>query len=601
VRRAARAIVACGALLALGASCGPVVGQPLSRAPLNRCGGATTCASFGEAAQCLDGICNQGGNVVPSFVSFVVVHVPDTSIYAAGKTFLLPRSAIVPSTSGQSRNCLPPCVQLPSLSNVVGTYRVTTQAALDVGFPQLLPEGASLPVRAFYTLLLGPQGPTAESLALPVSSSMTLSRFFKKENAPDVVLEARSAVQLGSYARVASPEPPYDEYFPPVTASIGATTFADDTLVGAATAPLDSPSGEYRRVTVRRSQGLEGYKVWLADSVSRQRISSLRPLSGVESTVRLDTVGQNVAGSSALRDGVDLIAAPPAGWLGVPSYRASAKAFVVELPRIDFPTFPAPVSVSGFVAVADGGLFKGVASKVHLESQSVRDVDGTDWPQFNYRTTVASDDSGGFATVIPPGTYDVVVEPAEGTGFAKGRQPTLEITQSRSDLRLSPLPRSEVVGRAVLADGRPLAGAEVFANPSTSLPAGILAPRPGHVRVADDGTFRMELDPGPYDFAVDPEAGSGFPRAISIRSIGSGRSDLGDIAVDPPTVVSMTFQAPNADVVILIPRAIVRVYAQAGASRGAGSGSGTGAFVEIGQGMTDANGSCEILLAPRAP
>jgi RNA polymerase sigma factor (sigma-70 family) len=62
-----------------------------------------------------------------------------------------------------------------------------------------------------------------------------------------------------------------------------------------------------------------------------------------------------------------------------------------------------------------------VASRVTFSSVSIIRPDGTANTLLQYRTTVSTDDRGRFATVVPPGTYDVTVEPAEETGFASSR------------------------------------------------------------------------------------------------------------------------------------------------------------------------------------
>lgn len=589
---------------ALASGCEPVEGRPLSNAPVNRCGGTVTCDGYGDRrAQCTSDRCVIGTNAIPLFVSHVVVHVPDTSYDAPGRTFVIPRSALIQSsTTGTRRPCLPPCIELPALVRVEGSYLVTTQTATDVGYPQPLPEGASLPVRVSFTQLLpGPPAVGAREIGLPISTLVTSSRWVTLPSSSEPAIVYANAVSVGSFQRSVFPEPPFDEYFPPVSTTMDVdTALVDDVLVGGALTPLDVPSGDLRRITISRGEGLDGFSVWLADSSSGERISSRRALSGTTAVARLDTIGQSEGPSGALRPGVDVVVAPPATWLAVPTFRSRLFPIGADLGRAEYPALPPPVTLAGAVAVPVGGGFNGVASRIHLKSTRVRLADGADRDFLRYEATLTTDASGRFSTVVPPGLYEVTVEPAEGTGFAKGVQPEIDVTRPRADVRFQPQARSAVVGRALLSDGRPLAGAAVFANPSATQPDGAVVPRPGRGRVRDDGAFRLELDPGRYDVVVEPEAGSGFPRAVATREVGEVRlepADLGDLIAPPPTVVRLTFRAPAFNPSVpgnVIVRAVVRVFAQR-------AGDLTAPLVEVARSMTDARGECEILLAQEAP
>lgn len=116
------------------------------------------------------------------------------------------------------------------------------------------------------------------------------------------------AVSVGRYVRIAYPEPPYDQFFPPVTSQLSVSAaFLDDFVLGNPKTPLDDETGDSRRATVSRAEGLDGWRVWLIDSVSERRISSIHLLAGKTMDVRLDTFGQSQTESPALREGVEVV------------------------------------------------------------------------------------------------------------------------------------------------------------------------------------------------------------------------------------------------------------------------------------------------------
>ncbi len=602
--RSARVAVVFVTALAASASCAPIEGRPISTAPSNDCT-QTGC----EAYSALEGapafsrfLCNTGrcvaGSVLPSYVTAVVVDVPDTSFYAPGRTFVLSRDDLVPPAGTPvPPRCVPPrCVQLPVLVQGVGRYRVSAQAATDVAYPAVLPDGTSIPVRATFERLLESTGDTlAASRGIPVDTFFTSSLAIRRPGA-DVDVAYSNAFAVGRYQRVLYPQPPYDAYFPPVHTTLPVSDrFTDEISLGDAKTPLDDPVGEFRVAKVSRIEGLDGYKVWLADRRTQRRISPVKSPTGASAQVRLDTVGERETPSlPALRREVDMVIAPPAGAIAVPLLRSGLifPAGTGEIDAIQYPALPEPVAVSGIVALDSGGVQFGVPSRVIFHATEIKKKDQSAAKFLEYDTSVSTDSSGRFATVLPPGVYEVVVEPAEGTGRAKQRvEQSLEITSTRLDLQLRPVTmRTKLTGRVKLTDKRDVSGAEVSANPLPANAKGDVVPRPARARTAEDGTFAMELDQGPYDIVVDPEPGTGFPRIVGSRNVQTPTMTLPLLQIPPPVRLQITFRDPNA---VLagnpIVQAVVRVYA---------TREGNPAqLVEIGRSMTDEDGLCEILLA----
>ncbi|MBX3185407.1 MAG: hypothetical protein KF819_00265 [Labilithrix sp.] len=596
-RRAAShaAVVLLG--LSVGIACDPIEGTPLVRAPVNACP-EHACELYASAERsrpsCNGGRCDVGRGL-PTYPFTVVVNVPDTSFYAPGRTFLLPKSDFEPASATASpRACAPPCIQLPPLALTEGKYRVTSKAAADVGFPLVLDDGTSLPVRVTDIRLEGDGADFAIDGGLPVDPLFAKSRRLRQSREGPFEVFHQNVVPVGRYLRVLDPEPPYDAYFPPVAREIAvAEPLADDFVLGAAETPLDDESGDTRRTLVRRTGGLAGWRVWLEDTRTSRRVSSIRTLSGTEAEARLDTFRQNAQGASALRDGIRVVVAPPASWLGVPELRSELIGGQGLRPLV-YPALPEPATVRGILATGAQGDLTGVPATLTFTSDALRLPDGTTQQLLVYKTSVSTDASGGFTTVLPPGNYDILIDPAEGTGFARSRE-RLDVTGSLAKT-FTPKPRIVATGRAVLTDERPLGAAEIFAMPSrfdASSPEP--RPRPARTLTAPDGTFTLELDPGMYDLFVDPQAGTGYPRVVLTRKVLTASLEtIADIRVPPPTRFSFTLRDFNLTLSgNPIVRAIVRVFAAPQADPGARPPPA----IEVGRAMTNEKGECEILLA----
>lgn len=592
------------ALASVGApSCEPIEPRPLVTAPMNTCPcdkyepGPTTPARCSSRDRCE--ILTAGGR--PEFPIWIVVHVPDSSIFAPGLTYVLhadsngsPAFDRRPPQPGVVVRCEPPsCLQLGQLVSASAAYRVTGDASGAVGYP--LADGTSIPVRVIYEPLGNEQQDAFP--ALPLDRLFASSRIGRGGE-----VELFRALPAGRYRRVFYPQPPFDAFFPP-RATIASAFFADQIILGA-DIQIDDLGGDSRKAHITRAAGLDGWRVWLVDRPSQRRISVIRTLSGTEVDAELFTSGEQRAPGGGLGDDVEAVVAPPETWTAVPRY-VTRLFGGAGLKTLDYPGIPPPVTVAGVVAEpgeSDGGTLLGYAARVSFESESIAtNVEST--TLLRYATTVNTDDRGRFATVLPPGTYSATIEPAEGTGFAKRRE-LVVVDRAVTALTFQPPPRTLVKGRAVLTDGRALGEAEVIAIPNTS--AGVRGsstvppPRPGRTRTGDDGRFAFELDPGAYVLSVIPKAGTGFPRVV-IRpdvpgSLTAQETELPEIRVPAPTRLAFTLRDPsptgNA-----IANAIVRIFARPAVLGGVNPVMPAPDPVEIGSAMTDPEGAVEILLA----
>lgn len=600
----ATASASLAAALASTASCDPVVGQPLSSAPVNDCS-AHPCARY-EAASRVRATCGEESRCEitgrPEYPYWIVVHVPETSIFAAGMTFVLSSDELNKPDPGTRSPCMPPkCLALPTLRQLRGTYSVSQEASRYLGYA--LEEDAykvrsdtgerylEIPVR----VTLDAVGPDAEGTypALPLFPMFVSSAVFQQRTAATTIQYAR-VVPPGRYRRVLVPEPPFDSYFPPAYSPgelITADEFTDDFRLGTRH-PIDDVAcdesgcvgGDSRVALVKRAEGLEGWRVWLAARRSSRRISTVRALSGTEATVRLETSGEG----DALGDHVEAIVAPPDGWTAVP--RLVTPLFGGQgLKNLAYPSVPPPVSVTGVVAEpgSAAGTVLGFSADLAFESQGLATL-GEPTTLLRYTTSLSTDERGRFATVLPPGTYRVTTTPAEGTGFARTAQEVV-VGRGPTAFTLRPLLRTRVQGKALLTDGRPAAEAAVLALPEEPpAEASWPKPRPGRARTDEDGRFALELDPGAYVVSVIPKAGTGFPRVFVRVEVGGAVNDLPAIRVPPPTRLSFTLRDPSSTGNPIV-RALVRIFA---------SFPGVEEPVEIGNAMTSPDGLVDILLAP---
>jgi hypothetical protein len=599
-------------------SCEPIEPRPLVDPPTNVCPCDLYEPGTNTAARCTTSsastgaptrrceILTAGGR--PDYPFWIVVHVPDSSFFAPGSTFVLysdeqGNPAFKEPDPGTTRLCRPPlCLSLGGLVDVRGAYLVKSEVSNDLGYR--LNDGVSIPVRVAYEPLGNEQ---AESFPrLPLDRLFTSSRLVQGAS------RSFRAAPAGKYLRVFYPEPPFDEFFPPRADELETTgdIHFDEIIFGFSVNDIkvDDLGGATRRAKVTREAGLDGWRVWLAERKSQRRISVIRRLSGTEATVDLYT---------SIDKGLDevdteAIVAPPESWTAVPRY-ATLLIGGAGLQSLNYPAIPPPVPVEGVVAEPTKSptdpLF-GYAARVTFESESRRGeslaTEKEPLSLLRYSTTVSTDERGRFATVLPPGTYIATIEPAEGTRYATYRE-IFTVDRTLTTRTFQPPLQTKVRGRAVLTDGRPLSDAEVIAIPNTSpdlQPApgeSILLtklPHPARTRTGRDGTFALEMDPGPYFLSVIPKAGTGFPRVVVRPEIPSGEAELPEIRVPAPIRLAFTLRDPSP-FEIPITNAVVRVFAKPRIP-GGGQSEVPRAFdepVEIGRSMTDSSGNVEILLA----
>ncbi len=603
MRRVAALVLTAACIVA---ACDPIVGTPPAAIPRNDCPGHF-CEAYtqeGTKPQCSAGRCEAGK---PTYPYLLVVDVPTTSFFGAGRSFLLDSRSFV-GAKGTPKCPALTCLQLPPLAIVQTSLGVDKSSAAALGLG--VPSAGAAPAAAGTTFVLLPpdatEKRTAQDIGIPVVD-------FNSDLAAAAggVPESSAEIAPGRYQRIVMPQ---DPGVPPIVSSlehVASGVSHEDIVIGSTGYPLDEPPGGRTRLAhLSRMGGLDGFRVWLEDAVTETRVSTVHTLVGENASARTDTVNQN--DGSVLRANVNIVVAPPLDSVGIPALKNGILQGV-GFNDVVFPALPPPARVRGMVVSPSGAAVSGT---VILDSQEIALVP-PDRPvsYMRYRTTLQTDPRGAFATVLPPGSYAVTVIPSVTTALAPLRATTVTVA---SDVVLAPFVVTElsrVSGRALLSDGRPLAFAEVVAQPSVVQPdhpdalarlRPWLFPREARAFTDADGYFIIRAEEGTFDFVVTPQPGTGFGRIVSpSRKVsppqtssaggtadagspdgGATGNDVGTLVVPAPLKVAFAILDPSNNPV---PQAVVRALTLP---------TGHREYVEIGSALTNAQGQFEILLGP---
>jgi hypothetical protein len=402
-------------------------------------------------------------------------------------------------------------------------------------------------------------------------------------------------VPVGNYERTAIPAPPLDR-IPPVKSNLaifGADPASNTLVLGSDKAPLDDPSRLSRTATVTRVDGVGGFRVWLRDAYTLERISSEVTLGeGQVASALLDTVGASEMGS--LRPNVDLVLAPPAGAALPRLESAILNGFGLDQ---TYPDLPPPARVAGTLVFSNAGnaMPLGSATVTFDSVDIVRKSPDSAVTYLKYTFSTTTDEGGGYDVRLPLGTYDAFVEPPYGATLAKSRE-RITVDHDLAFDFVAP-PPSEFSGDARTQDGRPLTEAEVVLTPrlsddkaaaATALHFPWTTPRAARTLVDADGHFRLLVDEGDYDVSVIPARWTNFPRTSVARSVRLGQAGVAAISAPAPSYISLTVRGPEG--LNPVPFAVVRAFAKL---------RGESRYTEIGNALTDASGKFEIFVLPK--
>jgi len=595
-RRGGRGRSAAIAAALVFAACSGAVDAPPSAIPVNDCT-SRDCSAYRQptTAVCQSGFCALHVTLEYS----LVVSGPDTTAIPGTTVAFTPRTdqqRPVARCAGAPR-----CGSIPGLSLVSGSLAATEsqEAAVGRSLHGVPGQKTSIPAHVEYRPLAPARsGDDAKGIVLAADVALPLPSLFGRAIVGDDFPSTAGSppgpggtppigwvvsLQPGLYLRYVTPDPPFDDAFPPSTRSlqIFPSQFGTDHYVYD---HIDPVSDDQTFDVASDGPSLAGWTAALYDRPSQRRVSAIRTLAGPE-TVLLYT------SRDASETKIELVLAPPRGVvapeLGFP------KAPVI--PRsITYPRVEPARHVSGRVLTTTG---EAVAAELIFRSTEPLASSIPNTP-IRYRATAFADASGDFSVDLFEGVYEVAVVPLGHAEVATTLVPRFEVSGEsvQGGKSVSVAPQSQITGLVVLADDRPLVGADVVATP-TPTPFDPDHPLARVARVArtttgPGGTYRLPVDPGYYDVTIKPLPGSRFPWVVATSIPGSkvpiviagDAVDLGKITVPLPVDEGGTLFDPSGSRPLQGAR--VRAYYTI-PSRNP---------LEIGEATTDANGKYELFL-----
>jgi hypothetical protein len=584
---------------------------PTNSCPSNPC---SQYVQAGAAPTCTSGACLV---TTPDTGLVFIVELPLTAGFAPGSTFaVLFDQFLADAPQSVVPGCDPPsCAALPAFVPVQGGYFIVRSAANSVSFPLGNSAGyTALPAQATFRLLWPPasgtSGFTAEAQGLPVGAIQTVPiaapsnlNWPGPNGGPSLGFGA--LLPPGNYEVVLRPSAPFDSVFGPEVTSVtlasnGSSAMLPPSCPAGASAQMQCvESFDVTRQTgpipaiptfdIARTNGLTGWTAYLRDS-SQTIVSNVAPLSGTDTRVVLSTHHVSAPDGDALT-GTALVIAPP---LGAPFPTAIFAPIGNVLPAMEtYPPLPAPSMISGSIRAAEDG--SPVAADLFFEALAITDANGnSNTSNFEFLGQAQATPGGAFglstySIELPQGTYRLSVRPLD---------PDHQVTTvpllvgAQNDLALGDVVVGSlrtVTGRASIADGRDLSGAELDATPvgCTSDTSPWCMPREVTATTGADGSFQLAVDPGQYLLRVLPAVGTRLPWTSRPLTVGAGDDpvSLATIAVPAPVAAGLRLVDHTG---APIGQAQVRFF-----SLSAGSTA-----VEVGRTVSGQDGTFEMYLAP---
>ncbi len=599
---------------AVAIACGSIVSPPGVIAPINVCPDHS-CAAYVQSgttpASCVDDAC-----VVPGPAAGVVllVALPQDSGFAPGRTFALDFDQLVatapPSTPPMTALALcesaatAGCAALPGYGAIKGQYGVSPNLEqpppLGVGWDLGNPAETALPVQASFRLLWPVSSMStvdARSLGLPIdpifaTASVDTFGIPGPAGGPSVIYQ--TYLQPGTYERILRPTPPFDQAFAPevkVVAVLEGQSVVPE-FVDAFDSTQETGQGStIPTFNITNAGGtLDGWTAYLRDG-SNQIISNIVALHGTTAPKVILATNHVPVGSDALTN-AELVVAPP---LGSPFPTAVFAPVGNVLPFDEvYPELAAPVEVSGSVMTAAGAP---AAADIIFEALAITGANGASYTtnfEFVGRASARPDPASGadtYSAILPQGLYRVSVRPLTMANQVTIIDPfTVDGMQGTAEAQSNfavDVPRT-AEGTAVVADGRPLAGATVEASPVGCIDgtSSWCLPRAAQTTTTDTGAFQLALDPGQYVLRVRPADGSRLPWVVQPLSV--PLDNFGVIVplvkVPAPMSVGLSLFDPTGNAIV---HAVVRAFwlpAQ-------------GSALELGSALTGTDGRYDMYLA----
>jgi hypothetical protein len=564
----------------------------------------------GPAPSCNDGICTI--DATPTNLVLVIV-IPEESIALTGgqayiTTFENDSAA---SWSCPPTNCAPPVCTLPQPTQNNDGYFVDGATAMtvnwplgnDTGFPTVVPAYAT------YRQVYGSSQQDAALLGLPVDpvTSLPNPTIGGGHVGPNggTAIEFRASLEPGCYARTVQPYAPYSSAFPPEIIKPWSGANDDPTSVDLNLTPEQETeqnmAPQVPTFNIARADGLDGWTAYLRDITSKQVFSNVAALNGsVASNVVLAT--SHVPLMEDALTNLELVIEPPPGTpMPTAVFPPAGPAGSQLLPEQEtYPALPTPVTMTGRVMNPAG---KPIEADLIFTAIDITNVAGAPYPsnfEFVTRASARVDSQTGaafYSVLLPRGDYEIAARPLDTASAVTVVTRSVggpADTMTGEDIFVGALRSLE--GSAVIADGRPLAGATVevvpaqcptsLQSPADSGPSASCMPRSAQTTSAVDGSFALEVDPGGYWLRVRPADGSRLPWVVRPVTVGLGSLTVPTVEIPAPASVGMTLKLGNETNVIA--DAIVRVFTD----------PSNGPPVEVGRAFTDGSGNYEMYLAP---
>jgi hypothetical protein len=579
----------------LGAACAPI-GSQERQATVNACP-EHPCSAYalqtGAPPVCNGGVCLV---TTPIDDLVFVVALAQDSYYAPGRTFAIRQGQLY---GAQTADCFAPsCGHLPPFASVKGAYVIEPDLDQKVGWNlgnQGMP--TALPVHTTYRPLW--EGLDAESVGLPLPLVESteyvndMSDFPGPAGGPGLFF--RTYVPAGGYERTIAPDPPFDRAFPPDVRAVTVEAPKDYRIEQPTNFDVTQYTGKgptYPTFDISRAAGLDGWSAYIRDAKTKRRLSGIAALAGATSAGVVLATNHVQAQTTDALAGTEFVLEPPSGQ---PVPRAVFAPVGNELSAQEsYPPLPGPATVMGNVQ----STVASVPVEADLLFEAISITDGAGKPnttnfEFVGRAAARLTASGvaTYAVTLPRGQYRVTARPFDDSQ-------AVTIVQSFTvDATGDPLlgrdvgvaPRPSVAGSAVVADGRPLAGAMVDAIPAACF-SGASAhclPRPAQAITTAGGQFTIALDRGGYLLRVRPADGSRLPWVTQSAWVGSTAVDIPTMVIPAPVYAGLRLNDPGDNPIV---RAVVRAFLVP---------SG-GPAAEVGRAITDATGQYEMYLASPA-
>jgi hypothetical protein len=606
-RRARLAVWALGGVIASGCSLGAFEDAPTDRVA-NHCGADTDCNS-GE--HCARGACYSDNGKIDDALFEIV---PDAASSLGGLSFLSPQSSLRRGDGARNFTLSPPVL-------FTGQVRVLLS---DLGLPDpssactyVASSGmASVHARVDFFRTNRLSGTPVPSIA-PASASHETQ---PSGNTGAGGWNFRASLVSGSY----------DIYVQPVDVP-GCPSVAPYLLrnieVGAkidASAPpatLDIPAPIALKGTVTRPNGsLVGWSVELVEPIEGRVISTSKTLGETApdnnqtnfdltyhpvaatgaSVTAATTLGTTTATSPLIR------ITPPKGVPGPTVYWSLAAADLngVGQVRLDMSGVPTPSAarrVGGRVQGSRPGPVAGVPATVVIFSS---ELDGTSALTASWGTSRHTDGDGYFFVEMFGGEFRVIAIPDPSLDPSDSWAITEAHWSLHFDATMAAPPpqtielleRNAVTGHATAGRaGDAAIGATLEAVPSIlTSSAGVLRGALGQIPVSaqsrivsidNTGAFAMSLDPGDFDFSLQPPEGSGFAWWVkpAVHIDASTPTEISPRLASPVAIEGTIRDAAGS----ALANAVVRAYAR--------TPSGIDA-AKVGSARTDGSGSYQLLL-----